>query len=208
MASAERREALLAELEAAPAPLSGSALAKRLGVSRQVIVGDVGWLRAKGHEIIPTSRGYVLARPAGAQPARGDGGQGVETPAATVQAPVPSSRAAARRVIKLCHTVEQTTDELFTVLENGGGVADVSVSHRAYGTISATLNIYTREDALRFIDAISSGKSVPLLTVTSGYHYHTIVAESEAALDRIERALDSKGYLAPLLPHERPGELP
>ena len=82
-------------------------------------------------------------------------------------------------------------------------MVDVFVWHRVYGRLEARLGIRTRKDALRFINDIESGKSSPLLTVTSGYHYHTIAADSEATLDRIERALDSKGYLAPLLPDER-----
>lgn len=49
-----------------------------------------------------------------------------------------------------------------------------------------------------------SGKSAPLSTATSGYHYHLIAADDEEALETIGRALADKGYLAPLLPHEMP----
>lgn len=42
-------------------PLSGAALAKELGVSRQIIVQDIALLRANGHDIVATNRGYVLA---------------------------------------------------------------------------------------------------------------------------------------------------
>ena len=31
--------------------------------------------------------------------------------------------------------------------------------------------------------------------ITNGRHYHTIKADTPATLDRIERALDAKGYL-------------
>lgn len=60
---------------------------------------------------------------------------------------------------------------------------------------------------LRKQDAImtsKSGKSAPLSTATSGYHYHLIAADDEEALETIGRALADKGYLAPLLPHEMP----
>ncbi|MFQ8831741.1 MAG: HTH domain-containing protein [Ruthenibacterium lactatiformans] len=40
--------------------MSAAALAARLGVSRQVVVGDVALLRAAGSPIVATPRGYVL----------------------------------------------------------------------------------------------------------------------------------------------------
>ena len=190
MAAHERRQELLGLLATATSPLSGGRLATKLGVSRQVIVNDVAVLRAGGARIVPTARGYVLeATPGGGAP-RAD-------------RELPTERVAVLATLKLRHTVDQTADELECVLANGGEVVDVSVRHRVYGTITAPLNIATRDDALRFLDDIKGGKSEPLLSVTSGYHYHTIAASSEAALDRIERALDAKGYLAPLLPYER-----
>lgn len=193
MTAQERREELLLRLRRSQEPFSGGRLAKTLGVSRQVIVGDVAMLRASGHEIVSTARGYVLAEVA--RPARNTNEEVSDPKGAATKRPT--------RVLKLRHTVEQTSDELFTILENGGTVLDVFVSHRVYGRLRAPLNIATRADALRFLDSMSGGTSFPLLTVTSGYHYHTITADSEATLDCIERALDSKGYLAMLLPHER-----
>lgn len=204
MAADDRRQMLLAKLGDASSPLSGGRLAKELGVSRQIIVGDVAVLRASGHDIVSTARGYVLAKASDAA--------GAATPASGTTRASENEAGAARsvahdgrptRVVKVHHSVEQTSDELFTILENGGTVVDVFVWHRVYGRLEARLGLRTRKDALRFINDIESGKSSPLLTVTSGYHYHTIAADSEATLDRIERALDSKGYLAPLLPDER-----
>ena len=46
------------------------------------------------------------------------------------------------------------------------------------------------------------GNGTLLMTVTSGYHFHLVSAESEDALDDIEKALADKGYLAEYLPHE------
>ncbi len=201
MKAQERREAMLEQLCGSARPLSGGSLAKVLGVSRQVVVQDVALLRAEGHDIMATARGYVLMGAAKAT--------AVAQPSLISNKPqadyaATSSQATRHtRVIKVCHTVAQTADELFTILESDGQVLDVSVSHRVYGRLSAKLDILTLGDALRFLDDIESGKSSPLLTVTSGYHYHTIAADSEATLDRIERALAAKGYLAPFLPHER-----
>ena len=82
---------------------------------------------------------------------------------------------------------------------------NVSISHRAYGRITAPLEIANQADIERFINNIESGKSSPLSTATSGYHYHLVSAPSSEALEAIGRALADKGFLAPLLPHEQKG---
>lgn len=173
----DRRLAILRELHTSEAPVSGSALARAVGVSRQVIVQDIALLRANGHDVIATARGYVLRE--GTEP----------------QMPT--------RLIKVHHTVAQLEDELDTVVDLGGVVLNVMVNHRAYGKITADLDIRSRRDVARYLSDINSGKSVPLMTVTSGYHYHRIAADTEEQLDEIESALEAKGYLAEVLPYER-----
>ena len=51
MNAAQRRERILTRLNSAGAPLSASTLAAELGVSRQIVVGDVALLRAGGAQI-------------------------------------------------------------------------------------------------------------------------------------------------------------
>lgn len=177
MNGSERRNHIVAQLRDASAPVSGAALARTAGVSRQVIVQDIALLRADGHDIVATNRGYVLREGAG-------------VPA------VPT------RLIKVRHTVDQLQDELTTIVDLGGAVLNVMVNHRAYGQITANLDIRSRRDIARYLHDIQSGKSTPLMTVTSGYHFHRIAADSEEALDEIEAALAAKGYLAEVLPYE------
>ena len=168
-----RRRQIVAILEAADAPVAGAALGEELGVSRQVIVQDIALLRSRGHAITTTHYGYRLDRPS-----------------------------VCTRLVKVQHTVAQIADELQTVVDLGGTVEDVLVNHRTYGRIDAPLGIACRRDIERFLDDIASGKSSPLSTVTSGYHFHHISAASEEILDEIERALADKGYIAELLPYE------
>lgn len=168
-----RRQQIVAMLEEATAAIPGSALGERLGVSRQVIVQDVALLRSQGHSITTTHYGYRLDRPT-----------------------------SCTRLVKVRHTVDQIADELEAVVDLGGTVDDVIVSHRAYGEINARLGIASRRDIRRFIDDIESGKSSPLSVVTSGYHYHHISALSEDVLDEIEQELTVRGYTAELLPYE------
>lgn len=176
MTGDERRGVILAELRGAAKPLSGSALARATGVSRQVIVQDIALLRANGHDVIATARGYVLQEGANAQ--------------------MPT------RLFKVRHTVDQLEDELDLVVDRGGIVMNVMVNHRVYGKITADLDIRNRRDIERYLHDIASGKSFPLLTVTSGYHFHRIAAEDEQTLDEIEAMLKEKGYLADLMPYE------
>ena len=189
-----RRETLLHMLRTATAPLAGGALAEQLGVSRQIIVQDIALLREANANIVSTTKGYLLASEL--------------TPDAETEAIADNTREETpdnepfSRTFKVHHSVEETEDELRTIVDLGGRVHNVSISHRAYGRVTAPLNIETPADIARFIHDIESGKSSPLCTATSGYHYHLIAADSEAALEAIGRALADKGYLAPLLPHE------
>ena len=173
LTGSQRRKKILALMRESSVPLSGSALGKATGVSRQAVVQDIALLRTEGQPIVSTARGYILDKPGAAQ-----------------------------RLIKVCHTNEQTEEELTTIVDLGGSVISVMVNHRAYGQVSASLNIRSRRDVQQFMEQIRTGKSVPLLNVTSGYHFHRIAAESEERLDEIEAALKGKGFLAEFLPYE------
>lgn len=192
-----RRASLLDALRSADAPVSGGQLANTLNVSRQIIVQDIALLREAGANIVATTKGYVLADAAqtAAQNATQTMAQNAEHPAAVLDEPA--------RTFKLHHEVEQTREELQTIIALGGRVHNVSISHRAYGRITAPLEIADQADIERFINDIESGKSSPLSTATSGYHYHLVSAPSNEALEAIGRALADKGFLAPLLPHEQ-----
>ena len=97
-----------------------------------------------------------------------------------------------RPVFKVCHTNEQTEDELVTIVDLGGTVVDVMVNHRVYGKMSAPLNIKNRRDVQLFMNNIKTGKSTPLMNVTSGYHFHHVCAEQEEILDEIEGGAEGK----------------
>lgn len=166
MKVATRRKALIEFLLSEKNPVSGDKLAEKYGVSRQIIVQDISALKTSGYEIISTNRGYIV--------------QG--TPLST-------------RVFKVRHTSAQTEDELNLIVSLGGTVVDVFVWHKVYGKMEAPLNISSELHVKQFIEGVRSGKSTELMSITDGYHYHTVRAESEAVLDNIERALGERGYL-------------
>ena len=174
LTGAQRRKKILELLSESREPQSGSALGRITGVSRQVVVQDMALLRTEGHPIVATARGYVLNRPARVV-----------------------------RLVKVCHTDEQTREELNLIVDLGGCVEDVVVNHRAYGKIRATMKIASRRDVENFMEQIRSGKSTLLMNVTSGYHFHHISAQREEILDEIQQALGEKGFLAEFLPYEK-----
>ncbi len=171
---ASRRKEILAVLKSSQEPVSGSALGKLLGVSRQVVVQDMALLRTEGYDILATARGYTIA-----------------------------GEMQTKRVMKLFHMNDRTEEELTTIVDLGGSVLDVIVNHRVYGKVTAPLNIKNRRDVQMFMNELRTGKSTPLLNVTSGYHFHTILADREEILDEIETELRAKGLLSEILPYEK-----
>ena len=87
-------------------------------------------------------------------------------------------------------------------MDMGGYVKDVFVYHKVYGVLRADMNIKSRMDIRKYMENIRSGKSSLLKNVTSGFHYHTIVADSEELLDMIQEELSKRGFLAKLQDYE------
>ena len=168
MDASARRQEILDRLAAASGPVSASALAGELGVSRQIVVGDVALLRAGGAQIDATPRGYRL-RPAAA------GYTGL---------------------LACAHsTAEQMRQELYTVVDQGGVVVDVMVENTLYGEIRASLNVASRYDADAFVRNAEAAPACLLSSMTGGVHLHTIRCADEAAFRRIEAALAAAGLL-------------
>lgn len=173
----DRRKRIVGILEDSDVPVSGLSLSKQLHVSRQVIVQDIALIRANGRSVFSTNRGYVIEK-----------------------------QKEISRILKVIHSDEEVWDELMTVVDMGGTVKDVFVYHKVYGVLRAEMNITSRFGVEQFMEQIATGKSGLLKNVTAGYHYHTVLANSEAILDLIEDKLREKGFLAPIQEYE-PAEL-
>ncbi len=165
----ERRRAILEFLEKSDGPVAAKEFAARFGVSRQVIVQDFAVIRASLPNIISTARGYIMQQ-----------------------------SAAHAREFKVRHSETDAEKELTIIVDGGGEVKNVSISHRIYGRIVADLDIKSRQDVKEFLEKLSDAKSTLLSSATSGYHYHLVEAASEERLDGIERQLGAAGILAPL----------
>jgi len=93
--------------------------------------------------------------------------------------------------------IEDVQDELNLIVNCGGIVSDVFVWHKVYGKVKADLNLFSHTGIDKYMDLIKSGKSSELMHITDGYHYHTVKADSQEILDKIEEALKGANYLVP-----------
>ena len=174
MNTSERRKEILKILQGAELPVAARELAARFGVSRQVIVQDMAVIRASTPGILSTTKGYAIQQ---------------ET--------------SCTREFKVRHRQEQAAEELNLIVDCGGHVKNISISHRVYGRVTAEMDIRSRQDVAEFVEALSSSHSTVLSSATSGYHYHLVEASSQERLDLIGQQLEKAGFLAPLQPWEK-----
>jgi len=166
-----RREYVLDKIrnQAQNKPVSASFLAKELNVSRQVLVGDVALLRAQGHEIIATARGYMI----------------------------PNFNEANQYAGKVVcqHTPSDTKSELYTIVDLDAVVVSVTVEHGFYGEITGCLNLANRKDVDIFISKVEASEVKLLSELTMGIHIHTIACRNKAHFDEVYHALKSAGFI-------------
>ncbi len=177
MRAEERRKEIVSFMMQTHEAVSGGQLSKQLGVSRQIIVQDISALKAAGFDIMSTHSGYVM-----------------------------KTKPLTSKVFKVIHSDEDVEKELTLIVDLGGTVEDVFIYHKVYNKVVAPMGIKSRRDVEIFLEGIASGKSSLLKNVTSGYHYHTVLAERAETLDLIEEKLKEFGFLAPLQEYE-PAEI-
>lgn len=166
----ERRMYILELLQKEGKAITGTELAKRSNVSRQVIVNDMALLKAKDEPIVATSQGYLYFT-------------------------TNSEITLYEREIASYHTTAQVTDELNTLVDAGVTVKNVTVVHPVYGYLTASIMVSSRYDVQQFMDKINETDSNLLMDLTEGAHLHVISADSEEKLDQAVQQLTLKGYI-------------
>lgn len=169
MTSVQRRQKIYTLLRASDGPLSAATLAGQCGVTRQVIVGDIALLRAEGHHIAATPRGYVI----------------------------PDESTGLVRCVACSHSLEGTREELYAMVDCGCTVRDVIVEHPVYGQLTAALQLSSRYDVEQFISKMRSSSAAPLSALTEGIHLHTLSCPSEEVFAHLKAQLDEMGVLLP-----------
>lgn len=166
----KRRNLILTWLKESSKPLSGTVLANKTNVSRQVIVQDVSLLKAKGEPIMATARGYVYF---------------TENDQSTKYT----------RIIAVNHRLKDTALELNTLVDHGVTVKNVMVEHPIYGDLTGSLMIKSRMDVDAFLHELKQTKASLMSKLTDGIHLHTIEADTEDQLDMASQVLRTEGIL-------------
>jgi uncharacterized protein len=167
----KRRQLILEWLQTESAPLTGGELAARTNVSRQVIVQDISLLKARGEPILATSQGYVY------------------------MSDIEKKKNQVERLIACQHDPQKTREELYLIVDYGVTVKDVIIEHPVYGDLTASIMVNNRKEVDEFIDKIEKANASYLSELTDGVHLHTIMANSEQALDEVCLALTKAGFL-------------
>lgn len=168
--TSNRRKQLLDILKNSDSPTSASFLAERFGVSRQVIVGDIAILRASGISITSTSKGYVFEYNDEEKKYPYEG------------------------VIAVCHTANQLADELYSIVDFGGTIINVTIDHPIYGTLVGNMDVSSRYEADLFIEKSEAVDNSALLSIlTDGIHIHKIGTRDKKTFDLIKKVLVEKG---------------
>lgn len=163
----DRRNQIIEIIKNSKKPISATTLAKQFNVSRQIIVGDIALIRASGTNIAATPRGYLYEHNTNND----------------------------EYVIVVKHNNEQLAEELYTIVDLGGSIIDVSVEHPIYGLLCGKLHLYNRYDVDQFIKRTQEENAKPLSCLTEGIHLHTIRCYDKDIYNRIIHALDEKGLL-------------
>ena len=170
MTGEQRRQTIRRMLQDTREPMTGTALARALHVSRQVIVQDIALMRAEQMPILSTNKGYLLR-------------------------PDPTPASQPKRVFFVRHNTEQVLEEFMAVIDLGGRILDVAVEHELYGPIRADLLIENASDAREFVARLAQCRDNPLKVLTDDCHFHTVCAPSEKLLDLIEAEFRARGFL-------------
>lgn len=169
MKAEERRQKIIEYLTGEQEALSATYLAKLLGVSRQVIVGDVALLRAQQIDIISTPKGYIMSTA------------------------LFSHQFCARIVCQ--HGLTETEKELQIILAHQGIITTVEVEHPIYGMITAPLNIKSQSDVTNFMKKLNHSNAELLSSLTEGLHSHLISCPSQEAFEAMSQDLEAAGIL-------------
>ncbi len=141
MKLSKRQNEIIKFLQESNDPISGEVLGEKFGVSRQIIVKDIGVLKAFGLDIVSTNKGYKI-----------DTSHGLT------------------KIIESSHDDSAIKDELNTIVDNGGVVIDIFINHPVYGVIRKDLNIKSRNGVNKFVKNMDISTPLKNLTANVHYH--------------------------------------
>jgi len=164
----KRRQKIISILKSSKEPYTGSDLAEKFQVTRQVIVQDIALIRAEGVDILSTSRGYLLQQ----------------------------NRSPFLKATIACHHRDDLVkDELMIMIEHGARILDVIVEHPIYGELKGNLMLTNKKEVEEFLEKVENNNAGLLAELTDGIHLHTIEVSNNEVLKILKSALSAEGYL-------------
>ena len=164
----ERREELVRLLRTAREPIVGAELARRVGVSRQMLTHDLTLLRLSGVDIMATRYGYMLRTPEPVQH---------------------------RDVLQVQHDRGGMVEEMTILVDLGIRILDIGIDHPVYGPLRADLGISSRHDVGELVAHLEQTGAAPLCEITGGRHSHPVEAPRLDLLAKAREQLREHGYL-------------
>ena len=141
MKLSNRQEEIIKLLQKSSKSIRGEDVGEYFSVSRQIIVKDIGVLKAFGINIISTNRGYKI-----------DDSKNII------------------RIIESIHEDKDIRDELNTIVDNRGVVIDVFINHPVYGVIKKNLDIHSRNGVNNFVKNMDESTPLKNLTLNNHFH--------------------------------------
>lgn len=141
MKLSKRQNEIIKVLQKNKEPISGETLGDMFDVSRQIIVKDIGMLKAFGVEIVSTNKGYKI-----------------------------DTSKKLTKIIESSHDDNAIKDELNTIVDNGGVVIDIFINHPVYGVIRKYLDIKSRNGVNNFVKNMDISTPLKNLTANVHYH--------------------------------------
>jgi transcriptional regulator of NAD metabolism len=145
-------------------------LAGLLGVSRQIVVGDVALLRAAGYDVEATPRGYLL----------------------------PGSARIFREnfCCGFSGDFENMRQGMYAIVDNGGVLETMEMPDPLYGQVTSRVSLSNRYEVDRFVNrAIDLAKDEKQSRIPCGSHVAVVSGRSRETLERIRAVLRGRGNL-------------
>lgn len=153
----KRRTLIITELCNSHQAISANQFARKFGVSRQIIVGDIALCRAQGHDIIATGKGYIINQV--------DEHSKIYT-------------------LAMQHKHQDTRKELELFIKHHAQVLDVTVEHPIYGQLTGQLNIQSHEDIDQFMNkkpellaSLTNGIHLHRIAVSDEDDYNALIED-------------------------------
>jgi len=145
-----RQKKVLESISSSTDPVSGSELALKFGVTRQIIVRDVMILKAQGEDIRSNSRGYYI-----------------------------NSEKKNIKTVAVRHSMSEIRDELLIMVNNNATVVDIVVEHPVYGEITGAIGVSTVDDVQAFCARIKNSKPLSSINKGVHIHHIIVEKESD-----------------------------